>query len=257
MWMVEWLKLKRYRPFWVLMALYPICLVGIFWILHTAYHNLVVKGLPADAAFASSPLAFPAIWHNLTYLASFFHFFPCALILLNVCNEFEFRTHRQNLLDGWSRLQFFAAKVGVAAGVVLLCTLWVVALGLVVGLSNGGSPLQGSEFLAYFLLQSAVYAAFSLWLGFFFRKGLVALAVFLVYANLLETIVAAIASHYIPSIGQYFPLAAVNHLILFPTKLPEAFTAMIPAVPVLAGCGGVYVVLFLGTSWWRFHRQDL
>lgn len=259
---VEWLKLKAYRPFWILLGLYPVVLIGFMGMLLRTYQYLTGKGGPAaNAVFASPPFAFPGIWQTVTYLAGFFHFFPCVLILLSVCNEFQFRTHRQNLLDGWSRPRFYAAKLVVALCVTGFCFGCVALTGLAFGLLQGSVPSQGgTQFLAYFALQSLVYNAFAFWIAFTFRRGLLSLAIFFVWSNLLEKIVSAIAASRIhPNAGYFAPLATVNSLITFPmnSNVSKQLNLQAPDPVVLVGAACVYLALFLGITYGLYRREDL
>ena len=55
--------------------------------------------------------SFPGIWHNVTYVAGFFKFFLAILVAILVSGEYEYRTIRQNIIDGMSRLEFFKSKI--------------------------------------------------------------------------------------------------------------------------------------------------
>jgi hypothetical protein len=257
---IEWLKWKSYRPFWVLMSLYPAALFGVLLLLVRFYQFLVTKEAQASTLIGSLPFAFPGIWHTVTYVASFFHFIPAVLILLSVCNEFQFRTHRQNLLDGWTRWQFFVAKLSGAGLVSLICLFWVALAGLLVGLYQGGSfSLRGTEVLGQFLLQCALYNSLALFIGFWLRRGLVSLAVFLVYSNFLEKVVAGIASIQMDRIGYYAPLQVANQLIPFPVwkQAVKRLTADAPDLSTLLPVACLYVLFFVALSWTLLRKDDL
>lgn len=258
---IEWLKLKQYRPFWVLLGLYPVVLVGFMAMLLRTYNFALAKGgAAANAMFTSPPFAFPGIWQTVTYLAGFFHFFPCVLILLSVCNEFQYRTHRQNLLDGWSRAQFYGAKLLTLLAVTAFCCTCVTITGYGFGLAQGSAPsLGGMHYLGYFALQCLLYNAFALWLAFTFRRGLVSLAIFVIWSNLLEKIVSAVASSKIRHAGDFAPLATVNGLITMPmnSAVSKQLNLGGPEPLVLAVAAGVYLALFLGATYVHYRRQDL
>ena len=56
-----------------------------------------------------------------------------------VTNEFSFRTHRQNIIDGWSRRQFVDVKIAMAVIIALVSTLMVILTALVFGFASGTS----------------------------------------------------------------------------------------------------------------------
>jgi ABC-2 type transport system permease protein len=258
---VEWLKLRRYRPFWGLIALYPLSMVGVLFLLLRLYQLGLSKGPEARALFSSvSPFAFPKVWHTAAYLGSFLHFFPCVLIMLSICNEFQFRTHRQNLMDGWSRAQFFGVKVCLAVLLALFGTASVALTAILAGLSSGSQPsLQGSEFIALFLLQCLVYNSFALLLGFWLQRGLLGLAFFLIYSNILESLLGWMANPLIPRVGYFAPLAVANHMIPFPAfqKAQEVLQPNALQPHTLITLSAIYAVLLVGVSWLWFRKRDL
>jgi len=257
---VEWLKLKGYKPFWVINLLYPLTFVGMMLIVLRVYALFNSKKALTDMAFSSPPFEFPGVWQSVTYTASFFHFIPCLLILLNVTNEFQFRTHRQNLMDGWSRAQFLGAKAFVALAASCVTVFWVAMVGLILGASQGGTlSLTGIHYLGYFFAQSLLYSSLALWLGFFLRRGLLSLAAFLLYSNLLEKILAAIVSSKIEQVAYFAPLASVNQLIPVP-MLPQVtsqLTQGMPSTHTLLLTGGGWMAFFFVTCWLRFRKEDL
>ena len=253
---VEWLKLRRYRPFWLLLAFYPLSLAGTLLICLRIWSGMADSKLPTHLLINGSPWVFPKLWNSLTYLASFFHFFPCMLILLVICNEFEFRTHRQNLLDGWTRLQFFSAKVLLTAMVLLLCWTCLVLVTLGCGAyHNSLEPWKGLEFLGYFMLQSSLYAALALAIGFWLKRGLLAMGLFTAYTVMLEGLLGFFLRdsqfHY------YLPLSTVNLLISLPSEVAKRLSAGVPAPNQLVPVAFFYLILLLGLAWNSFRRQDL
>lgn len=257
----EWLKLKKFKPFWVVMVLYPVCLFGLLVIFASIYGKASEKHHEIQALTGVTPFTFPEIWTTVTYTASWFHILPCVLILLNICNEFEFRTHRQNLLDGWSRAQFFGAKVLVTLGVTGLTLGWVaLATVLLGGLHKSMPTMSGATSLLYFLEQSLVYNFFALAVGFTLRRGLLSLAFFLIYSNFLEKIVFWTASLGIKRLHYYGPLTVANQLLPFPLwkdAVRQAIASDGPNLTALHACAAGYLLFFVGASWWRYHRADL
>lgn len=258
---IEWLKLKGYRPFWVFFSLYPLTFLGIFYLVFRSYQVFRPEGTSVDAlAFTTPPFQFPGIWQTSSYIASFFHFLPCLVVMLSVTNEFSFRTHRQNLIDGWSRSQFLLAKGLLVLGAALVSTVWVGLTGLAFGFSQGGSlSTQGLQYLGYFFLQSTLYASFALWLAFLLRRGLLSLAAFLLYSNVLEKIGAAILNAQVEGLGYYAPLASVNPLIPMP-MLPQVTRQLSqgqPAETSLLLAAVSWIAFFSLSVAWSFRSQDL
>lgn len=262
---IEWLKLKGYRPFWLVMVGYPFILLGLM-LMFARFYNQIGSHKEVQA-FIAPPFAFPRVWRTTTYIASYFHFIPAVLIMLNICNEFQYRTHRQNLLDGWSRLQFYLAKLAVAGGITLVCVSWVALLGLTFGLYHGGSlSLDGVDGLGYFLLQCSVYNSLAVLLSFFLRRGLLTLALFMVYPMLEKIglgLIFLFGGKFWQSVSYYGPLYMADHLVpspYFQKEMAEYARQLAPGAPGLSTFIAVtlgYVVLFQVVSWLTFRRDDL
>lgn len=265
---VEWLKLKHYRPFWVIAASYPLALLASV-LAGMKLEGVVLKevtekgGMSAAVAMGRSPFVFPEVWQTLTYLASWFHFLPALLVMLAVTNEFQFRTHRQNLLDGWSRARFFAAKLAL---VVLICagaTFLVGAVAAGVGFARGSFEGGRLHYLGVFFVQSLLYGFFSLLLAFWLKRGLLSLFAFLMYTQVAENFLSWIVGKYALTLSYLAPLGCVDHLIPFPIKqqAAEKLAAKLhPGMPpesVLLSAAALWMVVFLGLSWRLFKGQDL
>jgi ABC-2 type transport system permease protein len=257
---IEWLKLKRYKPFWVLMTLYPLCLFGLLFLVAGSIDGLMAKTQKVQAIENLTAFRFPEVWTTVTWTASWFHFLPCVLILFTVCSEFENRTHRQNLLDGWTRFQFFMSKVLVTLGVTATSVFWVALLAVLLGATHKSPPsLDGSRTLLYFLEQCLVYNFFALSLGFLLRRGILSLAVFLIYSVSLEYIVFGFFSFWIKHLDFYAPLRVANQLLPFPlwSEAARKLSPGAPTVEVLHALAAGYLILFVGVTWWRYRRSDL
>ena len=257
---IEWLKLKRYKPFWVLMTLYPLCLFGLLFLVAGSIDGLMAKTQKIQSVENLTAFRFPEVWTTVTWTASWFHFLPCVLILFTVCGEFENRTHRQNLLDVWSHLQFFLSKVLVTLGVTASSVFWVALLAVLLGATHNSTPgLDGSQTLLFFLEQCLVYNFFALSLGFLLRRGILSLAVFLVYSVSFEFILFGFFSFWVPHLDFYAPLRVANQLLPFPlwSEAAKKLTPGAPSIEVLHAFAVGYLLLFVGLSWWRYRRSDL
>ena len=262
----EWLKLRRYRPFWVIFLLYPVCLGGVVTI--SVWTQTKIQSAAGDAGLSSAvdqylPFAFPHVWQSVAYLSSWLHFLPAVLVILSVTNEFAFRTHRQNLLDGWGRGQFLAAKSLMVSAICFYGTAVVAILALIAGVASGSTPgTKGAGYLLLFLLQSHVYMMFALFLAFVVRRAAISLAAFFIYSMILENFVAFLLNYQWNGIGAYLPLEAAGGLLPFPfiqEHAPQAAKElmMIPNQALLPAVSVAYLFLFLGALWFRFRREDL
>jgi len=110
---IEWLKLKHYRPFWVLTGLYTAMLSLICFGVHFFFDFLKKEGAnfngfdPTMFPFYD----FPDIWQNITYVATWFKLFLAFIIVISIANEVTHRTMRQNIIDGMSKKDWLLSKL--------------------------------------------------------------------------------------------------------------------------------------------------
>ncbi len=262
----EWLKLKHYRAFWGIVGLYVLCFGGVLAIALATQRNFqkMTAGTKAASTVAENlPFGFPAAWQSVPYLASWLFFIPALLLILIVCNEFTFRTHRQNLIEGWSRGGFLLSKLFLVIGISGFCTL-VAGIGIAIaGVASQSFPtLVGMSYLGAFWLQSWVYGLVALMAALMIRRAALALMAYLAYVTILESFLRFLIDRQWPGYGAYLPLKTVNALLPVPflkEKAPDALKAFldVPDLPVLLGLTAFYSVAMIALMTFRFGREDL
>jgi len=215
---IEWLKIKRYRTFWVLVGLFLLLLP--LWNYEVANGLIKMGGGKNGINFLSTVYSFPQVWGNIGFWGSIFIMFITILVIIITTNEYAFRTDRQNVIDGWNRMQFFHAKIGLVISLSLAATLYLFILGMAFGGVNSGS-LSGLfiEFqqVGYFFLLSVDYLGFGLFLAIWIRKSGLAIGLFLLYSLIIENILQWSINHYTDMpYGNLLPLQASDELLPFP-----------------------------------------
>ena len=134
--LLEWMKVRRYRTFWVLFTLFLISMFGISFIWWYFSYQLsqgdMAMKMAGSMLFGS--FNFPGVFITLTQISSWLLYFPGFVIIFHTTNEFTFKTHRQNIIDGLERSDFIKAKLGFAFILALLCTLVVFVSCLIFGI---------------------------------------------------------------------------------------------------------------------------
>ena len=215
---IEWLKIKRYRTFWVLAGLFLLLLP--LWNYEVGHGLIKLGGGGGGMNFLSTAYSFPQVWSNIGFWGSIFILFISILVIILTTNEYGYRTHRQNVIDGWSRMQFFHAKVLLVVVLSLLCTIYMFILGAVFGRMTQGSFSDfGSEIkqVSYFFLLSLNYLGFALVLALLIRRSGLAIGLFLLYSMIIENILKGIINHYttVPY-GNFLFLQCSDELLPFP-----------------------------------------
>lgn len=262
---IEWLKARRRKSFWLTWLAIAVTVALPIWAIHSGMgptrgggRQPVVLGWPMIISFASGQ-------GMLVMVAG---------IALLTASEKGWRTQRQNLIDGLSRTEYFAAK-GIGAlmmallyfgfVIVLASTIWWIE-------SRAGGPgwveftlpehykvlggfllnllFIGAVALFFSLLCNGVGAALALSIGFFPLQGIVVVllgylgspwdrAIRYLPTSVMETITSA--RSYVDSA----PIAGVQ---------AEAS----PAFPAWAAVGLalLYIALAAAGGWLLLERRD-
>lgn len=258
----EWLKLKNYKTFWILSLLYIFCIFAINYIAHFFIGKIltekVAKGM-AEMVIGVSPFGFPDVWKTVSYMSSFLNILPGFLIILLTTNEYSYKTHRQNIIDGWSRKQFIRQKIILCEIFAIISTIVTAITALGFGLlSDKAFTWGGFKYIGYFFIQALSYNLFALLLAVLIKRGGLAFGVYFLYTAVLETLFSNILSHYSTNAGRYLPLEASDNLIPPPVleNVQKTFIT-IPDYQLLFFASLIYLIIFQVIIRWKFLKSDL
>jgi ABC-2 type transport system permease protein len=216
----EWLKIKSYNAFWWIMAVTALSYPGMSYIFNKAFQDLSHRTGQSAAvikAIVGNPFTFPEVWHTLAYSSSLFVFIPSVVVIMFITNEYTYKTHRQNIVDGWSRNQFLTSKMLDVLIVSLIITILYIIISLAIGFSNISDATfdKWSEvyYIGLFALQTFAQLSIAFLVGFLVRKAFISLGVFLFYFLVVENVLVALGKFKnIPAVS-YLPLELSDRLI--------------------------------------------
>ncbi|MEP6712860.1 MAG: hypothetical protein ABJA37_10610 [Ferruginibacter sp.] len=263
---IEWLKIKKYTGFILLTSFFAVGVIATNYIVYEFKKNVIDKVQGSQLLFSGSPYDFDVVWKTVTYYSSFFLMLPALLIVILISNEFTFKTHRQNIIDGWSRLQFLNVKIALAILLALASTIVVILTGLGFGFLSGTSfSLNGFENAGYFLLKAVTYNMVAVLISLLVKRSGVAIAVFFIYtifengiSLLLFFLAIKMKKDYGTdwgNLGNYLPMNASDGLLTSPLAkfsgmaakfLPSDFNWVVLSFAI------AYLVLF---SWWSRRKM--
>lgn len=255
---IEWLKIKNYRTFWIL--------TGLFAVFMPLFNYLLANGvMQMGPGGMNLSYAFPSVWGFFGFVASFFIVFIAFVIVILITNEHRYRTHRQNVIDGWSRLEFFHAKVLLTVKLAVLTTIYTGIWCLVFGAGYSGGfehATQEMEKLFYFFLLCLNYYGFALMLSFLLKRSGLVIGLYMVYVLMVESIAASYLNWQFKGmyIGNFLPLQCSDQLLPFPLmKLAEGMMNQQAAPPpnyAYAIASGVYIILYYFISKQKLLKSD-
>ncbi len=268
---LEWLKLRNYKVFWILMGMYILALLVITSFGGFFLEYLKTKGVEFEGIDPTIiPIYdFPDIWQNTTYLASFAKVLLGFIVIISVNNDLSYLTLRQNVIDGISKREFVLSKVSLILFLGLISSLFLFLAGLVNGSIyshvHGASVMFDElEFIAAYFYDTVVFCSFAFLVSIIIKKSGFAIIALFLYTLMFEPILTGIFTFnpkldgtIYEAIAPYFPVRAMNDMI--PVPYPKyIFQEIVDDVPMQAVliCTG-WLAIFLGTVYLRLTKKDL
>jgi ABC-2 type transport system permease protein len=257
---IEWMKIRNYRTFWILLGITILSIPGVNYAVYSIVGS-VTKGKGGGGPIVN-PWAFPDGWHTASYVSSMLFIMPAILIITLTTNEFSFKTHRQNIIDGWSRSSFIGVKLIGLLLLSLLCTLVVMLTVLGFGYFSGRtgahvSVWQGSRFLFFYFVQVVSYSMIAFVLSVLIKRSGLAIGLFLIYM-IVEQVVQSILTnllHFTPA--QYLPEETTDRLIPFPGIQLMSQAEWEHRIPGYLIVAAIYLIIYCVVTTRYFLRSDL
>jgi len=261
---IEWLKVKNYRTFWILSALYLSSIVGINYIVYTI-QNLVYKdqktGDIANMFLGGPPYAFPKVWIMTSYVTSWITFIAGLIMIISVTNEFSFKTHRQNIIDGVTRTEFIVTKLICGLIVAIVSTLFVFLTAIIFGLTEAANSFsfENVQYVFYFFLNALSYCWLAVLVSLLFKRSGISLGVFFLYTIILENVLMRVLNYYFDNWGSYLPIQSSDDLLPLPIfeKIQEQITDTTINVPLQLVLVAAYLAAYFFFSKRKFETDDL
>ena len=208
----ELIKTWNYTGFRVLLIIHLVLLFGV--ILVPSGMDITVPGFSTDHLYQ-----FPNVWQFVPWVASWFNILLSLLIIILICNEYNFNTFRQSVINGLNREGIFAGKALVVIALAIYSTLVVVLFSLGFGLAFSHGAGTESVFdhfgiVGVYLVQVIAYMAFAMFFAFLFRNMALSIVLFFVYRLVFEPI---LRQAFPPAARGYFPMKIITNL----TPTPE------------------------------------
>lgn len=256
---IEWLKVKKYRTFWVLIGFFILLLP--LWN-YSISSGIVKMGGKDSVNFLNQAYTFEYVWSNLGWWTSIFVAFITILIIILTTNEYTFKTNRQNIIDGLTRLQFYHAKWLLVLTFSILTTIYVFILGIIFGLANDDAANFPGKLvqLFYVFILSLNYYGFGLFLAILFKRSGLSIGMFFLYSMFIESMIGGLINWGLKTeIGNYLPLQASDELLPFPLMSVLKTLSGTTEEPqmwgyVLVSC--VWIVIYYLIGRYRLLKSD-
>lgn len=264
----EWLKMRKYIPFWLMLAIIMISFPGINYMFHGEYKEIMARkdaGGDILQMLVGNPFAFPEAWHTVAFFSSIFIFIPAILVIMFITNEYTFKTQRQNVIDGWSRNQFMWSKfidvLMIALLVTILYTVVTLAIGSSITDGEGGNKWTQSYYIGLFALLAFSQLSFAFLIAFLIRKAFISLGVFMFYFLILDNYGSYMSRKHELGFGKFLPLEISDRMIPVPAFLGKFDEAKYKLAMEAMNEHVVYSVILTALIWgfcfYYNKRRDL
>ena len=266
---IEWLKAVKRRAFWVAVAALA------------AFTALPAIQMVRDArSDPNAGFALPESWPEvLGTAAGIGPLFIGVLMILLVAPEFSWRTARQSVIDGLSKERFYAGKVMLLAGLVLLVMAAMVLIGVggaMLSPGAGGPGFVRSSDIGYMIglaLGMLLFGSAGLMLSVHLRSSGAALGILFLYLFVEEGVARLMLGtgrESLRGVAEFLPFNVVedlgDDLVHYPEVLNEVNADRAERglaslefldVEFLAVAALAYSAFFLGLSLLNMRRRDL
>ncbi|MCW5911969.1 MAG: hypothetical protein KIT62_12890 [Cyclobacteriaceae bacterium] len=261
--------MTNYRTFWVICGLYFLTLGSVTISGMEILKWLAGKGAEFGAAININRIPlyhFPDIWQNLIWISGLFKIVLAVMVVISITNEYQYRTLRQNIIDGLSRWEFMQSKILTNVLLSLISVVMILSITLLTGFIYTPKIewdffFLGAEFFIAYFIEVFAFLSYALMLGVLVqRSGLT--IVLLMLSHMIEAIIKVniFRSGVEAEIGwlkQFFPLESITNLV----PLPFARYALqeiqdyVSLTAVLIALG--WTVLFNYFAYLKLKKSDI
>ncbi|MDR0659850.1 MAG: ABC transporter permease [Prevotellaceae bacterium] len=254
---LEWMKMRKYKAFWIMLGLFVLGFFGLVYIMYAINNEAPTEMI---GSFLDSFFRYPRIARLTAYMGSYMFIVLGIVLITQIANEFSYRTHRQNIIDGLSRTQFINAKWQIVVLLSVFATLVHVGFTALYALMGDGGTVSGFvsslKYSLFFFLDSLSWLSVALIITLWVKRSGLAITLFMVYALVVENSLAfGIKRSFESNLGEYFPINVADNLN--PNVLAPFVNNSRPTEEIAVAVTCVYLVAFYIISRRMIKRMDL
>ncbi|HLK29918.1 MAG TPA: ABC transporter permease [Puia sp.] len=260
---IEWMKVKNYRTFWILLAIIVVSIPSYNYVVYDLFETKLQFG----KAILGSPFSFPDAWQTVSFNASMLLLIPAILIITLTTNEFTYKTHRQNIIDGWSRGQFINVKLVEVFLLSVFATIVVFFTAIWFGNSVKNPSAtdiyswHNMRYVAFYFVQMISYSLIAFLISILIKRAGLSMGVFFIYMLMEQLAVGLIREKYKITKANYLPEEVTDRLIPLPfgKRMLSGDNLKIweNHVPIYLTVAAIYILIYCIFVSWRFRKADL
>ena len=195
---IEWLKSMPSRYFRIMVGIWLVAFLALplgfkLFLQYIESTGFSLDQLPGINATDLPIFDFVDLWQNLAYVYKCISIFLALLIIINITNELDYKTFRQNIIDGMSKGHFLASKlllmVCLATGAATLVLLGGLIIGYIASpVTEWQFVVKHINFVAAYWLHIMVFLSFSMLLSLLIKRAGITIALLLFWMFIVEPI---------------------------------------------------------------------
>ncbi|MBX3103078.1 MAG: hypothetical protein KF690_11260 [Bacteroidetes bacterium] len=210
---IESRKLFPYRAFNIMLLLF-----GVLFVLGVLFFSSLLFTSFWESQLSKNIFEFKTnvSWNIITYFAGFFNVFLSYAIMMYVCNEYTYRTLRQNVIDGMNPQETLAGKYIMSGLIAIAATLLVALMSVYFEFRVGKLVAQplGIQYLGLYFLQLLSTLIIAIFFATWMRKTGIAVLLFAASWYLIDSLL-----YYwiLPGgAGAFLPFSSIKDLVHLP-----------------------------------------
>lgn len=227
---IEFLKSWPSRYFRVMAGMWLFAFLSLpivfkLFLLFLDSQDFSLDELPGMKATDLPIFDFVDIWQNLAYAYKCISIFLGILVIINITNELDYKTFRQNIIDGMSKAQFLKSKILMMVVLSTAATLLITLIGLIIGYSFSNvthweEVTRNIGFLGAYWLHLMLFLSLCMLLSLLLKRAGIAIAILLFWMFVAEPILGNIIAFGfdMPVLSNWLPFEAVWQLIPRPIE---------------------------------------
>jgi hypothetical protein len=267
----EWLKIKNYNAFIIITVFFVLGIFASNYIVFKVFKSIVQSTEASILLNKFNPYDFQHVWQTISYVTGYLLILPALLIIILITNEYNFKTNRQNIIDGWERATFIDVKIVLAIIIAALSTVLAFLTGIFFGFKTGTEfNMENFSGIGFLFIKAVSYNLFAVMVSVLIKRTGFAIGLYFIYLgaeNVIQQILDALSLKLkvnnnidLGALGSYLPMNASDGLLTFPENPLKPFAkALIPTdyLWVEWSFAIFYLILFFVISRKVYLKKDI
>jgi len=214
---------------------------------------------------------FPTVWEYQGYVGNWLVFFLLGFMVLHMfTSEVGYKTMRQNIITGYTKKEYFLAKLLVIVGLAIYATILYFISCLVLGMIHTtGFDLElvfdNNWATTRFFIMSMGYMSFAFLVANVLRSAGLSMFLYFAFALILEPILKGVLLYFFKNeVMNYLPLNTIEDLMCVPLLrtssdfiYTEAGVKAVLSINTAIVLSTIYTATFLVLAWMKFKKSDV